>query len=519
MFFLQSMMMLKLILLLCLIYFASSTDIENVDDVSNDRVIAFRLNPLENDPLSQNSQEKDEAVYLYDSQKHVPAKQSITDNMSNKKQPTKKKKKTLNFCPGCFKFKSKENKAQTKDEPGKLNAKIKVKSTNDFDKIRNTHRNALEAMNKNPLEMYRKSSAPTHRVTIPIELSRRFSGESVKSAIILSRKPSGESVKSAMFIDRKSSAESVNSRTSSDEGVKPPTNLGKRYTQKWKSFLGNPISFINKPPTEKEQETPLEETSDPRDIRSYSCANVLLYVCLIEDVENCQKCKTLKHIFQSQNSEQNYLLYNLPIQKLQNPTELDFQNIPTWLELMLWSIVTEKQDMKLRITLNHENGGESNYQSKSKYTELLTKNARVSALGGHIFFSVLKSKFLTEDLNFFLENKILKAEDTFVKIGESEGVKVIDGEKYINTFLLDGVMEEDSIDYTPTVGNIVTSRNNLSSYYEDQDDPEEIVQGTLLTVEQIDPKDSWILVSYTDANEEKQQWISPEDFKYIIEQK
>jgi len=563
-------MMLKLIFILCLLCFASSTDIKsdvkvntpiqnpqhtpptwfaNLHQDEKDNMVAllvralnqyggfgkdvrqnliaiFQINDFQAEQLykfvyhtalqnhdhtlSQNLQE-DETAYLYDSQEeHIPEKQFITDNIFNQKQTIKKKKKpNLFLC--CFKFKSKENKSQTKDEPETLTKKIKVKSTDNFDKIRNM---------KSPLTMPRKSSAPTHRVTIPIELSRRFSGESVKSAIILSRKPSGESVRSARLISRKSSAESVNSpiqltRTLSDECIKPPTNFGKRYTQRWKSFLGNPMSFINKPSTEKEnvQETPVEETSEPKDIRSYSCKNVLLYVCLDENVENCQKCKKLKHIFESQNSEQNYLLYNLPIQKLQNPTKLDLQNIPTWLELMLWSMVTEKQDMKLYITLNLENDGEANYQSKSTYAELLRKNARVSPLGGHIFFSVLKSNFLTEDLNFFLENNILKPEDTFVNIGESEGMKVIDGEKYVNTFLFNGVMEEDIIDYTPTVGNMITSRNNLTAYYEDQEEPEEIVKGTLLTVEEIDPNDSWILLSYVDTKEKKTSMDEPRRFQ------
>merc|ERR1711925_53686 len=146
----------------------------------------------------------------------------------------RQKKEKFNLLSCCFK-KSKENKSKTKDES---NTKIKIKAKNNFDQARNNHKNPLEG-----IQMIRKSSAPTQRISAPIMLSRKFSSEQVKSVMLLSRRTSGESVKSAVILSRRSSAESVNS----DESVKLPVpklplpEEGRRYTAKWKDYLGNPI--------------------------------------------------------------------------------------------------------------------------------------------------------------------------------------------------------------------------------------------------------------------------------------
>jgi len=503
-------MILKVIFILCLICFAFGTDIKQVGNF--DTSIE---NPLQNYAVSQNFQEKDETAHLYDSHNWF---KTVKNGGSNQKQMRQKKEK-FNLLSCCFK-KSKENKSKTKDES---NTKIKIKAKNNFDQARNNHKNPLEG-----IQMIRKSSAPTQRISAPIMLSRKFSSEQVKSVMLLSRRTSGESVKSAVILSRRSSAESVNS----DESVKLPVpklplpEEGRRYTAKWKDYLGNPIVSGSTPFTKKEkvQET-LEENVEqsfflgqPRDIRSYTCNTVLLYACLDENVENCEKCKKLQQIFKSKNSEEKYLLYNLPIQKIQNTTDLDLQNIPTWLELVLMSILAEKQDMTLRITLNLDNDNDVSYKSKPIYSRLLLKNARVQPQGGHIFFSVLKSKFLDEDLKFFLENEIIKKEDIFFKIGESEGIRVIDDKKYVNAFLFNGILEEDIVDNTPTVGSYTVSNQNIYLFYDDEADVDVILQGTLLTIEKIDPLDSWILVSYEGTEgKKKESWINPKDFMNVSE--
>jgi len=324
------------------------------------------------------------------------------------------------------------------------------------------------------------------RFSAPILLSRRITDESIKSALSLSRKSSAKTISSPKTLSRKSSAESVKS-------------FNKKPSVKSKEYLENKTLVEIK-----------EETSETDNkLHSFSSEDVLLYICLNENVEMCQKCKTLKYIFENKNSTKKYLLYNLPLRKLQNPNELDLENIPTWLELVLWSILAEKQNMNICVRITESQIG-STYQSKLTYLQLLKNYAQVKPHGGHIFFSILKSKFLGKDLKFFITNNIIKFDDTFIEIGDNEGsiCKCISSfDQYENIFLLDGIMEEVKPDYEPEIGDRVASNENFHASNEDQFD---FANGTQMLVEKIDPQDRSIFVTNTDWKQG--QWISHETF-------
>jgi len=261
----------------------------------------------------------------------------------------------------------------------------------------------------------------------------------------------------------------------------------------------------------------VEDEQTPRDDDSFSTENVLLYVCLNENdlnVEHCQKCVELQHIFENKNSERKYLLYKFPLDKLHNPDTHELENIPTWLELFLYSILANKQDMDFcGSIINFDNGIETKYQSKSTYAKLLIKYAKMQP-GGHIFFSIVKSKFLEKDLQFFIQNNIINIKDEMRLIGDYEGLSVIGKhDKFGHTFLFGGLMKEvKNNEYGPSVGNVVVSNISFYACGKDQFD---ILKGTSMKVEQIDSEDGWILIRNT--NDGKQQWISFEDFMHFYD--
>lgn len=421
----------------------------------------------------------------------------------NSKQSTQTKKKLNLFSCTCCKTKSKKYKSQAKDDPASINTKIKIMH---FDQITiSEDYSQLQASLENikyPIKMMiRKSSAPTKKVSTPILLDRKFSSESVKSAVLLSRQFSVDSVKSSILLSRKSSDQSTSyhinlSRKSSTESNQTDIPLSRKHVYQR-------IKLLKKEMQKKALE---EETAEPIDIGSFSSENVLLYVCLNENVENCQKCKTLKQIFENQNLEKKYLLYHLSFHELHNPQKHDFKNIPTWLEFFLYSIIADKQNMDYSASIV-ENGIVTSYRSKHSYVELLTKYAKIQPQGGHVFFSVLNSKFLEKDLYFFLKNDIVSIEDDASLIGEREGIQVFGKDEFENTFLFGGIVEEVKYDtYKPNIGDIVVANVDFYAASEEQFD---ILNGTVLKVEGIDSKDGWILIS--DTNSEKQQWISPLD--------
>jgi len=358
----------------------------------------------------------------------------------------------------------------TSSEPETLSHKISAKSAKPF-----TDKEYLEK--------------ETRRISAPILLKRRITDESIKSA--LSRKSSAPTINSPKTFSRRSSVESV------------------------KSFHNKPSQLYLENQALDEIE---EETNEiDNNLHSFSSEDVLLYVCLDENVKMCEKCKTLKHIFENKNLPKKYLLYNLPLRKLQNPNELDLQNIPTWLELVLWSILAEKQNMDICVRITESQIG-STYQSKLSYLQLLKNYAQVKPHGGHIFFSILKSKFLEKDLKFFITNDIIKSGDTFIEIGDNEGGSICKSissfDEYENIFLLDGIMEEVKPDYEPEIGDRVAANENFYASNEDQFD---FANGTQMMVEKIDPLDHSIFVTNTDW--EQGQWISHETFINITDLK
>jgi len=422
---------------------------------------------------------------------HFELRHSLS-KQKNSKQSAQTKKKFNLFSCNCCKTKSTKYKSQAKDD---LHFD-QIIISEDYSQLQAS----LESI-KYPIKMMiRKSSAPTKNVSTPILLDRKFSSESVKSAVLLSREFSVESVKSSILLSRKSSDQSTSyhinlSRKSSTESDLTDIPLSRKHVHQR-------IKLLKK---EMEKKT-LEEAAKPKDIGSFSSENVLLYVCLNENVENCQKCKTLKQIFENQNLEKKYLLDHLPVPELHNPQEHDFKNIPTWLEFFLYSIIADKQNMDYSASIV-ENEIVTSYRSKHSYLELLTKYAKIQPQGGHVFFSVLNSKFLEKDLYFFLKNDIVTFEDDATLIGEKEGLQVFGKDEFEHTFLFGGIVEEVKYDaYKPNIGDIMTSNVEFYAASEEQFD---ILNGTVLKVESIDSKDGWILIS--DTNSGKQQWISPED--------
>lgn len=364
-------------------------------------------------------------------------------------------------------------------------------------------------------------------------LDKKFSSQSINSPKTLSRKRSAESIKSSILLRRKSSLERKPYAEQEKGRIKAPVLLSRRITEESlklalsrkssetsvesDKLLENKLSSENKDYLQKEEvnkivEETEEETSDVhKDLHSFSAEDVLLYICLDENVKVCQKCKTLQHIFKSQ---KNYILYKLPLQTLQNPNELDLQDIPTWLELVLWSILAEKKTMTIRVKISDDTQIQSTYQSKLIYLQLLKKYAQVHPYGGHIFFSIFKSKFLNKDLEFFKTKNIVKVDDFFTEIGENEGCSSLDDLLYENIFLFGGIMEEVKPDYEPAIGDLVAANED---FYASNGDQFDFLKGTQMMVENIDPEDGSVFVSNTDW--QKKQWISHEDFINITDLK
>lgn len=194
-------MMLKVISILCSIFVAFGTDMKTVGN--GDTSIQ---NPSRNYIVAQNCQEKDGTACLNDSPIRIT---KVTTSGSNEKQITKKKYK-INLFLCCFKSKKYQNKSQKNDG---INKKIKVKSENNFEQTgtRNAQNISIKGITPS-LQMIRKSSAPTQRISAPIILSRRLSSESEKSEMLsVHRKSFSENVKTAILLSRKHSAESVKS--------------------------------------------------------------------------------------------------------------------------------------------------------------------------------------------------------------------------------------------------------------------------------------------------------------------
>jgi len=381
---------------------------------------------------------------IFNSQK-APSSQE-----TNLKQTTKTKKKFNLFPCTCYKMKSQNYKSQATDTPAlTINTKIKIKHFDGIHKKPGSQQTSSKDIGYPIKMMIRKFSAPTESISHPIKLSRKFSAENVKSTVLLSRKTSGESIKSAIFLSRKSSAQSVNSpiflsRRSSTESNKSEIPLSRVFAAKRKQLLET-----------KKIEEDEEEASEPEDDDSCSPEDVLLYVCLKGNVENCQKCEALQHIFKNQNFERKYILYNFPLDKLHNPDEHELENLPSWLVLFLYSILASKKDIDfVATTTNYEHEIETNYKSKPTYAKLLIKYAEMQPLGGHLFFSILKSKFLENDLKFFIENDIINISEDMRLIGENEGLRVIGKDKFENTFLFGGIMKEvKKHEHNPMVDN------------------------------------------------------------------
>jgi uncharacterized protein involved in tolerance to divalent cations len=162
---------------------------------------------LQNYVVSQNNcEEENERGCLYDSAICIT---TVNTGKSNEKQITKKKYR-FNLCLCCFKSKYRyQNKLQKNDE---INQKIKIKSENNFDQTRTRNTQdifSIEGMT--PLQMNRRSSASTQRISAPIILCRRHSEENGKSQMYLHRKSFAENVKSAVLLSRIISAENVQS--------------------------------------------------------------------------------------------------------------------------------------------------------------------------------------------------------------------------------------------------------------------------------------------------------------------
>jgi len=517
------MNMLKIIfIILCFTFFTSGMDhlkvpTTNLDDSDDDTPRFLKTSNLdstihEDPPSKENNlnqatqlkKKKFNLQFLKTSQFDLTIHEGhpIKENQTTQ---TKKKKLNLFSCCCCRKIESKKYKYQKKNAPASIlkNPIINIKN---FDQ---------DEINEKSKMMIRKSSAPSPIQTqnSPIMLSRRFSEESVKSAVFLSRKSSGESIKSPTLLIRKFSAQSINShinlsRKTSTESNKSDISLGCKFSAKRNEILE----------TEKvkEKENLMhyleEEASEYADICSFSSEDVLFYVCLQKNVENCQKCKTLKHVFETQTLEGKYLLYKLLLHELHNPNQHDLEIMPVWLEILLSSILAYQQDMDFSIT-TIENEIETSYRSKLKYVKILTKCAQIRPSGGHLFFSVLKSKFLESDKisQFFLDNNIINIEDDMMFIGDEEGVKVVGNDKFETIFLFGGIMEEVvKQDYKPTVGDVVYSNVDVYACTEDQFD---ILKNTSMKVENIDSNTGWILIS--NMIYDKRQWVSPEDFMHI----
>jgi hypothetical protein len=454
-------MMLKIIfiMILCFAYFISG--MENWE---------YRNIPTTN--LDDNIH-NDTPRFLKFSQIYPPI-HVLHETPPNFKNQSKIKKKKLNlFSCSCCKTKSKKKyKAKEEIDDDDPTSIIKIKT---FDQCE-----------KSKMLMVRKTSAPTQSVSTPIMLTRRFSEESVQSAVFLSRKSSAESVnsptllirkssapssrkpkmmmvrktsapnqsvstplmltrkfseesvKSAVFLSRKSSAESVNSPTLliRKSSAPPSNNLSRKPSTE---LLGRKFS-AKRNEIEKAKETLEEEASEYVDICSFELENVLFYVCLQENVENCEKCKTLNHIFQTQTFEDNYLLYKLFLHEIFNPNQHDdLENIPIWLECLLSSLLAEQQDMTFSIgTIDHKSNIQNSYRSKRNYAKLLTTCAKIlPSAGGRLFFSVLNSKLLDEKgLPFFVKNDIITIEDEAMFLGDKEGLQVFGNDEFENIFYL-----------------------------------------------------------------------------------
>jgi len=188
--------MMKMISILCLLCFAIGTYIKNSGNVDTSI-----QHPLQNYVVSQNNcEEEDERGCLYDSAIRIT---TVNTGKSNEKQITKKKYR-FNFFLCCFKSKYRyQNNLQKNDE---INQKIKIKSENNFDQTRTRN-----TQDMTPLQMNRRSSAPTRRISAPIILIRRHSEENGISKVHLHRKSFAENVKSAVLVSRRISAENVQS--------------------------------------------------------------------------------------------------------------------------------------------------------------------------------------------------------------------------------------------------------------------------------------------------------------------
>jgi len=170
--------------------------------------------------------------------------------------------------------------------------------------------------------------------------------------------------------------------------------------------------------------------------------DILHYLCLEENPNYCEKCKEFKQIFEKKSFQsQPPFLHKVPMDHFaqefvsEEPSTISIVQV----------ILEDPQNKKIYDFMNENiRTCKFVYEARCKIENFIMQKAQTMyPFGGHIFFSIFKTKFLEKDLTFFFENNIISSNESHISIHEeNDGMTFINNEWYHNIFLFDELVNE-----------------------------------------------------------------------------
>jgi len=170
--------------------------------------------------------------------------------------------------------------------------------------------------------------------------------------------------------------------------------------------------------------------------------DILHYLCLAENPNYCEKCKELKQIFEKKSSQSPPFLHNVPMGHF---AQQFMSRVIS--KISIAQVILDNPSNKIICDFMNENvhAGKFRYDVRDEIEDFIMKKAQAMyPWGGHIFFSVFKTKFLEKDLAFFFEHNIISNESQILMHEEIDGMTFINryDEMYQNIFLFDELVNE-----------------------------------------------------------------------------